>query len=243
MTGYFAELEQELLAAAERQRNEARSPQPASTSRRFGARRLRVMTVALALVVVAGVPAAAVTGVFRPHREPDGLVRLAERRVIAEGTTPDRGHWQLLASQSDVGFCFGIRMPTGIPGDDGTTVSEGCGVAQPGSLKVATASGGSLRQNGLAFGMAPDQAARARVEGRGVTVTVETLDDNVGLDGRFYVAELPVRTSLGPTIVIALDNDGAVIGKTSLGCPPEAPHQGQKARYPLQAKQPEQDPS
>jgi hypothetical protein len=218
MTGYFANLERELLAAAERQRYEAHSPQPATPSRRFGGRRLRVMATALALVVVTGVPAAAVTGVFRPHREPDGLVRLTKRQVIAEGTTPDQRHWQLLASQSGSGFCFGIKLPTGLPGDDGnTSVSEGCGGESPGSLKVATISGGSFPQNGLAFGLTPDEATRVRVEARGVAVTVETVDDDVGLDGRFYVAELPVRKSLGPTVVVALDDDGAVIGRATIG--------------------------
>jgi hypothetical protein len=217
MTSYFADLERELLVAAERQRCEARSPQPATPSRRFGGRRLRVMATALALVVVTGVPAAAVTGVFRPHREPDGLVRLTKRQVIAEGTTPDQRHWQLLASQSGVGFCFGIRLPTGLGDDGNTSVSEGCGGESPGSLQVATSSGGSLPQNGLAFGMTPDQATRVRVEARGVAVTVETVDDDVGLDGRFYVAELPVRKSLGPTVVVALDDDGAVIGRATIG--------------------------
>jgi hypothetical protein len=40
---------------------------------------------------------------------------------------------------------------------------------------------------------------------------------NAGLDGRFYVAELPVRRSLGPTTVVALDSDGVVIDETNLG--------------------------
>jgi hypothetical protein len=217
MTGYFAELERELLAAAERQRAETRSPESATTSRAFRSRRIRVVAVALSLLVVAGVPAAAVTGVFRPHREPDGLVRLTERRAIAEGTTPDGRHWELLASQSDAGFCFGIKLPVSLSPDEGTSVREGCGGSSPGSLKVATTSGGSLRQNGVAFGMAPEEAVAVRVEARGAAVTVDTVDDNAGLDGRFYVAELPIRTSLGPTSVVALDHNGAVIGKTTIG--------------------------
>ena len=52
------------------------------------------------------------------------------------------------------------------------------------------------------------------------------VDDNVGLDRRFYVAELPVRTSLGVTTVVALDSHGAVIATTSLRW---SDGQGQKA--------------
>jgi hypothetical protein len=216
MTGYFVDLERELVTAAERQRALSTSAHATGLGRRLLNRRLRAAALALGLLVVAGVPAAAMTGVFRPHRESDGLVRLSERVVVADGSTPDRGRWQILVSRSNAGFCLGIRLPTGVPGDHGTQVSEGCGGPGPGSLTVATVSGGDVRRNGLAFGSAPDRAAQVRVEARGVAVTVETIDDELGLDGRFYLAELPVRTGLGPTKVIALDSDGAVIGRAGL---------------------------
>jgi hypothetical protein len=60
-------------------------------------------------------------------------VRPEHQRRKATELHDDVGHWALLASQSDFGFCFGIRLPTGIPGYNGTTVSEGCGGAPPGS--------------------------------------------------------------------------------------------------------------
>lgn len=216
MTGYFAGLERELIAAAERLRN-VPDASTGSPRRRRGRRRMRLAAATLGLVVIAGVPAAAVTGVFRPHREADGLVRLTKRVTIAEGTTLDGRHWELLASQSDLGFCFGIRLPVGVRGDDGTYVGEGCGGAAPGSLTVATASGGSLRQNGLAYGMAPDGATRVRVRARGLGVAVKTVDDDISLDGRFYVAELPTHKSFGPTTVVALDGDGVVLGEAGIG--------------------------
>lgn len=218
MTGYFAELERELCDAAERQLGQTPSRKRAAIARRIGGRRLRIVAMSLLLVAVAGVPAAAVTGVFGPHAEPDGLVRLTERRVIAEGTTPDRGRWQLTASQSDRGFCFGITLPTQYsPGGSGTTQSEGCGGTLPGTLSIATSSGGTRPSNALAFGMTPDDAVRVRVQARGVTLTVKTVDDNAGLNGRFYVAELPIRRSIGPTTVTALDSQGTATDKATLG--------------------------
>ncbi len=212
MTGYFADLERELVAAAERQRDAASpSPRPAR-------RRRRVAAVTVGLIAVAGVPAAAVTGVFRPHDEADGLGRLSARRVIAEGDTPDRGHWKLTASRSDVGFCFGIDLPTlYFAGDEGRTQSEGCGGAEPGTLSVATSSGGSVPHNGLAFGTAPRGADRVRVVARAVSVTVEAIDDDAGLPGRFYVAELPVRRSLGAVTVTALDAEDKPIATVNIG--------------------------
>jgi hypothetical protein len=65
--------------------------------------------------------------------------------------------------------------------------------------------------------MAPDRATRVRVESGGVGATVETVNDNAGLDGRFYVAEMPVRTALGPTTVVARDSTGEVIDSVTLG--------------------------
>ncbi|MEJ7786979.1 MAG: hypothetical protein WKF96_19435 [Solirubrobacteraceae bacterium] len=215
MTGYFAELERELVAAAERRRGESRS-RHAGRSRRLGGRRIRAAAVGLVMLAVA-VPAAAVTGVFRAHLEPDGLVRLSEQRVIVDGTAPTRGHWQLLASQSDQGFCLGIRLPNHFfRGDTSTRVSEGCGTPPPGSLTVATSSGGSLPTHGVTWGMTPEHAVRVRVEARGASVTVPTVDDHLGLAGRFYVAELPFTGSLGTTTVIALDSKGPVLGTPTL---------------------------
>jgi hypothetical protein len=196
MTGYFADLEQELAAALER----SGTPWPRSVVR---GRRGRLLALAAALIATAGVPAAAMT-VFRSHREADGLVRLSERRVIATGTTPGGRRWQLLASQSSSGFCFGIKL-----GSEGP--SEGCGGSVPGSLSVATRSGGSISQDALVFGLAPEQAAQVRVQADGAATSVDTIDDNAGLDGRLYVAELPVRTALHETVVQALDHDGEAI--------------------------------
>lgn len=219
MTDYFANLERELVEAARRQRGSARSPQraPAVRHRRSGR---RTVVAALGLTLLAGGSAAAVAGVFRPDLEPDGLVRLSERRTLAEGTTPDGRRWELTGSQSDAGFCLGLRLSNQLPGVPGTSDSEGCGGKPAGSLTVGTSSGGDSAKNGIAFGTAPDRAVRVRAQARGISVTVDTIDDNAGLDGRVYLVELPIRRALGPTTVNALDADGQKIGSVSLGSGP-----------------------
>lgn len=216
MNGYFGNLETELVAAARRE--VSAKPTRNGVIAQLRTRRIRrvgALTVGVALL--AGVPAAALTGVFTPHTEPDGLVRLSERSVIARGSTPDRGQWELLASRSDVGFCFGIRLPSGDIGDVSTTVSEGCGGAEPGQLSLASSSGGSLKVRALVFGMTPDGAVAVRVRADDVDVTVKTIDDLGGLAGRVYVAELPTREALGSTRVEALDAGGAIIDAVSRG--------------------------
>ena len=178
----------------------------------------RTAGAAIAVLVLVSVPAAAVTGVFTPQRESDGLVRLSDRQVVATGETNDGRRWRLLASQSDVGFCLGLDLPS--EAGAGSGLSEGCGGARPGTLDAATTSGGSTPQNALVHGMAPDAAARVRVStGGGVSVTVDTVDDDAGLAGRFYLTELPVRRKLGPTRVQALDQGGSVISTVEAPIP------------------------
>jgi hypothetical protein len=207
MTDYFTRLERELVAAVQRTSATAAPARRARTRRR----RRVVVTLAAALALI-GVPAgAAVTGVFTPKREGDGLVRLSERKVIATGTI-SRGRWTLLTSRSDVGFCLGMRLPPELPGMS-STVGEGCGGAEPGTLTVASSSGGSARNRAVVWGMTPDDAARVAVRTDGAEpVTANTIEDQAGLAGRFYVVELPVRTGLGPTTVTALDASGQRIG-------------------------------
>lgn len=221
MTDYFDHLEHELFAAAERKRDRLDTSPPETIKRPRGR---RTAAAAIALTLLAGGTAAAVTGVFRPHRKADGLVRLSERRTVAEGTTSDGRRWQLTASQSGAGFCFGLRLPNPVPpGSDpgayGTNDSEGCGGKQPGTLTLATSSGGTepAASNALAFGTAPERARRVRVEARGISKTTATIEDDAGLDGRVYFVELPTRKALGPTTIVALDARGQEIGRTALG--------------------------
>jgi hypothetical protein len=60
--------------------------------------------------------------------------------------------------------------------------------------------------------MTPDAARSVRVRtGKNITVVVKTVDDSLGLKARFFFAELPVQTGLGPTTIQALDANGRVI--------------------------------
>jgi hypothetical protein len=220
MTSYFRELERQLSHAADRQQQSDESGRSAAREQRT-ARRRRVAVAAAALLVLGGVPAAALTDVFSPHREVDGLVRLSEKRKILDGFVPIRGRWELIAYESDAGFCLETRLrveaPAGVPGDLGTETGGGCGGPGPGSLTVGTFGGGDNARSGLAVGTAPEGAASIRVTARHLTVTVPAREDDAGLPGRFYVAELPLHTSLGPTVVEALDRDGRVIAKATFG--------------------------
>lgn len=221
MSRYFSQLERQLVAAARRDSAPGADKEPTARPKRRW-KPGRTALLAAALVVFAGVPAAAVTGVFRPHREPDGLVRLSERQVAAQGTASDGRHWELLVSRSDVGFCLGLRAPEW-PGGPVST-GEGCGGREPGSLSVGTKSGGTIPQNAWVHGMTPDGAQSVRVQTEDdITVTVKTIDDDFGLKGRFYFAELPVQTGLGPTTIQALDADGHVVATQSTHQTPPKP--------------------
>jgi hypothetical protein len=214
MSGYFAELERQLSQAADRQHQPDGSGRTAVRNQRT-ARRRRVAAVVAGLLVIGGAPAAALTGIFTPHREVDGIVRLSDKRTILEGSVPVRGRWALIAYQSDAGFCLETRVPVEEPGEPSTT-SGGCGGPEPGSLTVGTISGGDNARSGLAVGTAPEGAESIRVRARHLTVTVPAREDDAGIPGRFYVAELPIRTSLGPTVVEALDRDGRVVARATI---------------------------
>lgn len=217
MSGYFDELGAQLVAAAQR-RSPAGDPATSEPARRPKWRSKRVMGLAAAIVVTAGVPAAAVTGVFKPYREVDGLVRLSPQRVVADGTTTDGRYWELTTSRSDVGFCLGLRLPPP-SATESRILSEGCGGKSPEALSVATISGGSRSGNdALVFGTAPEQATQVRVEGRRVpAVEVKALEGAGGERGRFYLVELPTRKAPHPVTVTALDANGRAIAEQHIG--------------------------
>lgn len=213
MSSYFDALQHQLVDAAAR--DNARQADRGPRARRRRSRTLAIGLAVTAVLVPAAGAVATISGVFTPHREPDGLVRLSERQVVAAGRLADRGPWQLVLSRSDVGWCFGLRIAQ-IPGEP-PSVGEGCGGAVPGSLHVATQSGGSFHLKALAFGIAPSQARRIEVRtAGGVMATTDALDDDKGVPGRFYLVELPVRTTLGAITVTARDADGRAIARTAM---------------------------
>lgn len=207
MSDYFTDLERALVRAAG---SEQQQPDPVGKNVPKRWMRRRTTLLAVGLVVLGGVPAAAVTGVFRPQREADGLVRLSRPTVLASGSTADGRTWEILGSESDAGFCLETRI-----GDAGT--GGGCGGARPGSLSVGTISGGDDPHNAVAVGLAPTAAVEVRVRARGTTVNVPALEARTGLPTRVYFAEIPTKRSIGPTKVEALDQNGRVLAATSIG--------------------------
>lgn len=195
MSGYFAELERELTRAAVRQQRSSR-------------RKRTTAIVAAAIMILAVPTGAAVTTVFEPHKEGDGLVRLTEPRVIAEGSTSSAGRWRLIASESSAGFCLGIELASTAPG----ARPEGCGGVRAGSLGLSAASANGTIW--LAYGPAPEQSETVTIVSRGrPSVTLKTTNDGVGLAGRFYVAEMPDRPAFGSMRVVARDPRGKVLAE------------------------------
>jgi hypothetical protein len=206
MSDYFKLLEAELSRVA--------AP---GTRRRRPAR--RVLAIAAAVALLAGVPAAAVTGGALSGKKHDAreVSRFLHQKPIAEGTASNGARWQLLASEGDKGFCFGILMPSRDPGELAPGGGVGCGDRRPGVLFVSSASGGPGKHYGprhsLALGTAPDAAVAVEISvGKG-KLTVPTFDDPKGIRGRFYVTGIPTRWLRPRKHVRALDANGRVIAR------------------------------
>lgn len=205
MTGYFAQLERELAAAAGRQpvRRRAR----------------RVVLLAAAALVLAGVPAAAVTGVVGIDRDRDDADRLFDREPVAEGVTPKGARWQLLASHESGRFCVGIALPSGDPDQLSPGGGVTCDHREPGELTIYAAysqpgilSRGRPRHSVVA-GTAPDAAVTVEISAGGAKLTTRTFDDADGIEGRFYATGVPLRWQRMRRHVRAYDARGKVVAR------------------------------
>ena len=190
MKSYFDRLERELVKA----------------SRTRSANRRRAIGFLAALVVVAVPAVGAATGAFRPYREPDGLVRLAPRTVVAEGETPAFGRWQIITSDSSHGECMGLRRLDGL---EAGSVGEGCG-GPPG---VGSSGGGTEHPNALlVHGKALPGTARVRLmrDGRAVgeAGVIRGPEDQ---PGPWFGVE--TRRGLGGLCLEMLDAKGDVIAR------------------------------
>jgi hypothetical protein len=206
MTDYFRQLGDELSAAAERTRPRRR-------------RGRRVALLAAAALVVAGVPAAAVLD-SDEDRGPDEADRLLHTDPILTGTTPRGLRWELQASEDEKGrFCFGTTMPTDDPEELAPAAGVGCGDHEPGELTIHVNStqpgrhSRDRRRHSLASGTAPDEAASVTITHADGRISVKTLDDPKGIEGRFYVAEIPLRWQRGRRHVVARDAQGKVVAR------------------------------
>lgn len=207
MSDYFLQLEDELRRAAGR----------GAGHRRRGR---RAALLAAAALIVVGVPAAAMTGAFEEDTE-DAVLRLMHQSGIAEGTTPRGTRWRLAAEERRGRFCIGLATPTRRPGELEPAFGGGCDDRAPGTLTVSAASTRVSRlsprgpRHSLAYGTAPDAAARVRIghPSSDRTVTVRTFDDSKGIEGRFYVAEIPLRWQRARRHAEALDRNGNAIAR------------------------------
>lgn len=178
-----------------------------------GLRPWRPALLALALVTGLGVPAVAVTGVFDSYTEPDGLVRLSEPRVVLDGTTRTYGRWELVASDSDRGPCLGMRVATS------PNTGESCGRRSLGTLSVTVVHDPGV-ETALVYGSAPDAARQIELTaGHSGARKVPALDDRAGLEGRFYVAEVPASAARSGVTVTASDDGERTVEQTSLPGP------------------------
>jgi hypothetical protein len=199
MTGdFFDRLDRELQAAARRQ----------SPATRRWARRPRLALVLAGLLVVAVPASAAVTGVFTPYEEPDGLVRVTAKTVIATGTSPEFGRWEAFVSRADVGACSGVRYIDPPGREPGGTTSEGCGPAH--RWPVASTGGGDGPPRRALYGFTAPGAERVRIEHGGREVRWFPAHHHPAAPGAFFFASLPVEHADGLRVVV-FAGDGRVI--------------------------------
>ncbi len=204
MSDYFDALGRELVDAARRE------GAPAIGLRRRPWRRARPAGLALALLAV-GVPAAAgVREVFIPIREPDGLVRLSPDTVVAQGSLPVRGRWELIASDSDVGSCLGIRF---LDDPAGGGAGGGCEPPPGARLVVGSAGGGDSKLPYVFSGVAPDQTTAVQVTDRHGRVLgrSSTQAGPSAHPGAFFAVETTVERPAA--CVQALDAHGSVLAE------------------------------
>jgi hypothetical protein len=205
MSGYFVRLEAELVEAAARERPKRRG------------RGRRVALLAAAALVLAGVPAAAVRDRGRVAGQAEQ--RLLRSDPIATGATANGARWELLASDGERGFCFGIAMPSGDPRELAPGAGVTCGEHEPGELTIhVSSSGAGLHTRGrprhsLASGTAPDAAVGVTIAHGGRSLHARTFDDRRGIEGRFYVAGIPLSWQRGRRHVEAIDANGRVIAR------------------------------
>lgn len=206
MSSYFDALGRELVSAAERNAPPASATRPRRLPR--PARPLFAALVALVLVVPA---AAAVREVFTPVREGDGIVRLSKDNVVARGVLPVRGRWEMVASDSDVGACLGIRFLD----DSAGGLGGGCGPPPEARLVVGSSGGGSDRLHRVYSGVAPAQANVVRVVDSSDRVLdqVSTQPGPSSYPGAYFAIE--VSTSRQGGCVQALNRDGVVLEEVS----------------------------
>jgi hypothetical protein len=204
MTEFFGRLETELRAAAER-RPRRTVPVPALAV----AGLLALALAPIVLVLGSGSDSREAPGPAQPQRSPE-VPRLPGERVVATGTAPVAGPWELLTYESErladpetgevyqpAGLrCLGLRL-LDPPADHSSGLSGQCGQfpRTPGFSRiqqtVPDVAGGAREI--LVYGRAPEEAdmVRVRQDGKAPVDTLAGLIEGpAGESGDFYLLDL-----------------------------------------------------
>jgi hypothetical protein len=172
-------------------------------------RRMTALVVVACLVAVAG--AAAASGLLPIGTELPPLSSVAgkgephyttNRVVVGTGSLPNAGRWQVTAIDSDQGQCLTFELPDSrLSG-----VAAVCGM--PSFDAISHGGGDELPDTTVVFGPAPERATAVRVTAHGgFHQTARTHEGSGGMDGDFYVVEIP-RKGLRNAQITWLDEHG-----------------------------------
>lgn len=177
----IADLESQLVRAAERHFAVRTPAASASTRRRW---RLPTSLLAVAAAAVISVPALAATGVIDLHR--GGPV--TPRTEVATGSTPETGRWKIVHSRDAAGAaCIGLELLDERQPGESAVLYEGCG--GPSDLNVASLSGATRT---VIYGRAPTEAAAIELTAHGgLTRRITPTASEAGARGKFFLVVLP----------------------------------------------------
>lgn len=177
------DLEEQLVVAARRRAR--RRPWPRGT-------RSVALAFAGAALLATGAVAAG-TDLFRDigstsptprDRQVDGLRYTADRTIVATGTAPVLGPWEMSITDSDAGPCLGLQLLN----QPGNGIGEGCG-GEIGDFNVGSTGNA---QEKLIHGRAPERAAQVRITAaNGFERTVDTFDGPPAVNGNFFAIAVP----------------------------------------------------
>lgn len=187
--------------------------------RAYRFRRRSLLAVVLASTLVAAAVAGAASGLLPVGTKLPALSipgfgepqYTSERVIVATGSTPERGRWQMTFTESDMGACLGLQMLDEVPpGSSGPDSSEGCG--DPSTFSAARSGGGDFGdREWIVFGRASEEAEAVSLTADGdVHITARTHEGPSGVPGDFYLVATP--PGLENALVQWFDNEGRAHG-------------------------------
>jgi len=140
--------------------------------------------------------------------EKAGMYPATPRDVVAKGTIPGVGSYELTHARDYVGgMCVGLLLKGG-DGHGGDVLSEGCGGPENLNIGKLTASDGSWT---ILHGKAPQSAAEVEVHQiDGNTLVLPVTEDGKGIDGGWVVEK--VDGTVGDVEFEAVDTVGRNLG-------------------------------